>query len=194
MPEEEFHELHDALHDEDGVPLTPSSEEDRALRPVEAAALVDGADRVMEKFSQILVQQADITKTQKQIQKDQADAQRYAADTRRLVHWIVALCSVVVVLIIAIGIALFIALNAANDAKKATSANEQQRQQAVAGCLSANEFRTGERQLWEGLLDGQFSTPTTNQTPEQAAARAEVIKRFREFLDKQFALRDCTKV
>ena len=62
-------------------------------------------------------------------------------------------------------------------------------QTVVAGCEVGNQFRTNEVMLWHTILD-LAATNNQSPTPQQIQQRAQ----FEQFLDKTFALRDCSKL
>lgn len=67
--------------------------------------------------------------------------------------------------------------------QKARRAHQQQ----VATCLSSNEARAKNIQLWEFVFK---LTATPEQTPEQKAR----VAKFRAYLYDTFAPRDCSKI
>lgn len=63
----------------------------------------------------------------------------------------------------------------------------QNRQTLINNCAIGNEFRTTEKSLWNYIL----SIPSEQTpTPEQQLR----IDSFKSYLDKNFALRDCSKI
>lgn len=88
---------------------------------------------------------------------------------------------VVVVLLVAFSIYLGVTANAAA-AKAARAQNGLQ-----VTCISGNQARATERNLWNYL----FSIPATS--PETPAQQAQVAQ-FKTFLNLTLAPRDCTKI
>ena len=58
-------------------------------------------------------------------------------------------------------------------------------------CLSSNEARAGNIQLWEHVLDLSAQTPRPNETPDQRAEQQQQTDQFRAYIHHLFAPRDC---
>lgn len=164
----------------DGALPLPSPE--RALLPIEAQALLQGLDDVGARVDAFTARVGDVEKVG-------GETRKVAEDTRTLAKWLVGLGAAVAVLLVAFGIVLVVAIKATNRANHAADTLLKVQSSARATCEAGNAFRTGEKQLWDGLLSGQFTPPSSSpRTEEQQAA----VERFRKFLDQQFALRDCS--
>lgn len=68
---------------------------------------------------------------------------------------------------------------------------EQARQATIAACESGNNVRKAELQLWDYVLS---FPPTQTETPQQKAQREVQTAKFRDYVHKTFATRDCSKI
>lgn len=107
----------------------------------------------------------------------------------RLLIWVVG---GVVALLILVGAVLWHttakADDAANEAKRATSAASQSLLTQHASCEAGNETRQVSRQLWNYVLDSPAAKP------DATAADKQKIKEFRQYVNTTFAPRDCAKI
>jgi hypothetical protein len=102
---------------------------------------------------------------------------RYSHRTRLLLRWLAVSLAFDFILSVGLG---YVAIRGQRVAVQANSIQERAR----VGCLSGNEFRKTQLQLWHYILD---LPPTTPRTPAQDAQQAA----FRAYVDGQFALRKC---
>jgi hypothetical protein len=59
-------------------------------------------------------------------------------------------------------------------------------------CISGNDSRAQQKQLWEFVLT--LSVPHANETAADRKVRTQRVKEFRAYLNKVFAPRDCGKI
>jgi len=81
----------------------------------------------------------------------------------------------------------FVIVKVAVQANHASNQAEQVHAQQAATCLSSNEARKLQVQLWEYVLSFPPTRPRTEAQEQQ-------IKDFRAFMRKTFAQRDCSKI
>lgn len=114
------------------------------------------------------------------IDKAVSDLITSGAQNRRLIRWVITSIVFEVVLTFAIGF-VFVQTQFA---RANTISNKNA---LIASCNSGNEFRKSNLVLWQYILDIPPETPRTQQQTDKTA-------KFQEFLDKTFALRDCTRI
>lgn len=102
---------------------------------------------------------------------------RYGHRTRLLLRWLAVSLAFDLVLSLGLG---YVAIRAQQLAEQANSIQDRAR----AGCLSGNEFRKTQLQIWHYILD---LPPTSPRSAAQEAQQAQ----FRAYVDGQFALRKC---
>lgn len=107
---------------------------------------------------------------------------------RALLVWVfVGLC----VSLVALGLVGAVAVQANSAARKADSATalaEANRTAARLSCEAGNQTRATQVELWTYVL-----TLSAQANPPPTRAQAEQLAKFRTYIQKVFAPRDCTK-
>lgn len=117
------------------------------------------------------------------LRSEVTDTRLYGSRSRRLIGWVALSVCLDIGLSLALGAIAIQSHHASDKATKASSTN-------VVNCLSGNESRRIQTDLWNTVL--QFPTPA-NETPEAKKNREEQTAKFRSYIDKAFAQRDCSK-
>lgn len=107
-------------------------------------------------------------------------ANRFGRRNRRMIWWLAVSLLLDVVLTVVVAV-VAVEVNHASD--KAAQVHSQQ----VATCLSTNEGRKLNVQLWDYVLSIPPSRPRTEEQDKRIAD-------FRVFLHKTFAPRDCSRI
>ena len=59
-------------------------------------------------------------------------------------------------------------------------------------CISGNDYRSQQKQLWEFVIT--LSVPHPGETAAERTARLKNIKKFRTYLNRITAPRDCSRI
>jgi hypothetical protein len=108
------------------------------------------------------------------INRPTAEIRAEVQRTRRMVRRTWIGLSVAFVAIAAAGVAIFVALTIAHNAR-------------IAACHNANNFRAGDLQLWNKILGYNSSAP-------KSPAQKRTVADFEKFLVAHDKLADCSKV
>ena len=98
-----------------------------------------------------------------------------------IIRWLIV---IVIVLCGLIGYVSWVAVNARHAAQVAASAQTQNK----TTCLAGNDFRLTEKQLWNFVLS---FPPPLHETAEARKLRLVSTAKFKAYVDKKFAPRDC---
>lgn len=109
----------------------------------------------------------------------------YGQRNRNLIRRVTVGFAGLLVMVVVVAAVAWIAIDASNEAKKATSVAAQNRQNAKVSCLAGNEARAGQIRTWSFVLDAASANP--NQTPQQK----KLIADFRIYISEIFAPRNC---
>lgn len=133
-------------------------------------ALLDRSDAILARLVTLNTNIEDLTK--------------YGRKNRKFIRWLAASLIFDVVLSLGLGTVALNARSASDHARQATSAAHVNAQNAHTTCVSGNESRKLNRELWQYVLSVPPSTP-------QTADQLKVRQQFQVYIDKTFAPRDC---
>lgn len=114
---------------------------------------------------------------------------RYGQRTRRMTWGLAASLLLDVVLTVWIGVVTVQSNETAERAEAASSLAEQNKRSALLSCVSANESRKVNRELWTYVL-----TLAEETRPERSPKQQRRLKEFRAYVANTFADRACDKV
>lgn len=112
-----------------------------------------------------------------------ADTRLYGTHNRKLIRLVAVSVFFDVALSLGLGA---IAIQSRHASDKATRASST----LVVNCLSGNESRRIQTDLWKTVL--QFPAPA-NETAEAKRQREEQTQKFKDYIGVAFAQRDCSK-
>lgn len=117
------------------------------------------------------------------LRSEVSDARLYGARNRKLIRWVAVSVFFDIALSIALGTVAIQSRHASEQASRASST-------IVVNCLSGNETRRIQSDLWNTVL--QFPAPP-NETPEAKKNREEQTAKFKAYIETAFKPRDCSK-
>lgn len=130
--------------------------------------------------SELLTAIADMTGEAQALRKEVIELKSYGKKSRRLIR----IVAVSVVFDILVSVGLFFGY------RRTQELSSQASSAVVATCLSGNESRRIQTDLWHTLLS---LPPSPGQTPEQKKYLEEQTAKFKSYIDTAFKQRDCSK-